>query len=360
MSISILHIAPQNFAGVPYSIVKAERKSGFDSCLITMWPHPYGFKEDECLDLPLVAGNFITKIQRALKTTPQTLNLRRKDLNEIPPKWRGDKFPAKQLFALRDKIWEKRLIKAGFPKRLNDYDIVVLDGGIPLLRSGKWILDWVLRGGKLATTYYGSDLRQHGVIPKIDKAASVVFVMEFDHRFIHPRSTWLPFPFDPINLPNAKAPNGPIRIGHVASHRSAKGTNEIISAINNVARRIHVEPVIIEKKPHAETIALKSSCHIFIDQLGELGYGISGLESVAMGIPTVVELLPDHEKFLGSHPFAVANKKTLPDVLVKLALNKNLRMDMISRGKIWLDEFHNPIKTTNIIIEKYNELGWIS
>ncbi|HHS50588.1 MAG TPA: hypothetical protein ENN07_05680 [candidate division Zixibacteria bacterium] len=360
MSLSILHIAPQNTAGVPFEIVRGERARGIDSHLITMWHHPYGFPNGECLNLPFAAGGIVSKFQRLLKTTPKTVNRRRSDGGALPPIWRGDRFPAKQLFAMRDVLWESKLRKLGFPERLNDYGIIVLDGGIPLLRSGKWILNWASRGGKLATTYYGSDLRQHGVLPQIDEAAGAVFVMEFDHKSLHPRATWLPFPFDASNIQPANPPESAIRIGHVASVRSAKGTDIIIDAIRRAGEAVECEPVIIEKRPHKETLALKSTCHIFIDQLGELGYGISGLESLAMGIPTVVELLPDHEKFLGDHPFAVANADNLADVLVELARNSDRRAEMAERGRIWLDEFHNPNRTIDTIFERYTELGWLS
>jgi len=359
MSLSILHIAPQNFAGVPYEIVEAERKRGIDSWLITMWPHPYGFGEDECLDLPFAANDLTRLFQRLFKTTPKTRNIRRIGLSELPPKWNGHKFPANMLFNLRDALWRPKYRKAGFPQRLDKFDIVVLDGGLPLLRSGKWILEWAHRGGRLVTTYYGTDLRQHGVIPAIDEAAKAVFVMEFDHTLIHPEAVWLPFPFDPSGLPKANPPGGPIRIGHVATNRSAKGTDSIIAAIDKLARKIKIEPVIIERMPHDKTIELKSTCHIFIDQLGELGYGISGLESLAMGIPTVVQLLPDHEKFLGKHPFVVADSKSLSDVLEKLAGDPELRREKGDFGRRWVREFHDPNRAIDIILNKYSKLGWL-
>jgi len=361
MPLSILHIAPQNIAGVPFEIVKEERRRGINSLLVTICPHPYGFGEDECLDLPFAAGRTTRFLQRVLGTTPAKSNKRRRDPSEIPPKWNGDKFPANLLFSIRDRIWEPKLRKAGFPERLEEYDIVVLDGGIPLLRSGNWILRWAERGGHLATTYYGTDLRQHGVIPAIDNASGAVFVMEFDHRFLHPRAVWLPFPFDPTVLPRANPPkNGSIRIGHAAAYRPSKGTDTIYNAIREVGKKYSVEPVIIERLPHKETLELKSTCDIFIDQLGELGYGISALESLAMGIPTIVELLPDHEEFIGDHPFVVANSENLPDILAGLVEDDERRKRLSEKGRRWVEEFHNPARAVNIILEKYRNLGWFA
>jgi len=360
VKLSILHIAPQNTAGVPFEVVKEERRRGINSRLITMWRHPYGFEEDECLELPLVAGGFVKLMQRVFGTTPKTVSTRKTDLADLPPKWRGDRFPVEELFSLRDFFWEKKLRKAGFPARFDDYDIIMLDGGMPLLRAKLWELDWVKKGGKLAVTYYGSDLRQRGVIPEIDNAAGAVFVFEFDHRFLHPRAKWLPFPFSANDLPKANPTNGKIRIGHVATNRSAKGTNFIIETLNELAKKRDIEPVIIKRVPHDETLKLKASCHIFIDQLSELGYGISGLESLAMGIPTVVELWKDHEEFIGENPFIVANKNNLFNVLDKLIADKELRETLSQRGPEWVARFHNPARTLDIIMKEYNNIGWIT
>ncbi|MCD6501771.1 glycosyltransferase family 1 protein, partial [bacterium] len=105
---------------------------------------------------------------------------------------------------------------------------------------------------------------------------------------------------------------------------------------------------------------LKASCHIFVDQLGELGYGISGLESLAMGIPTVVQLLPDHEKFIGEHPFVVADSENLPEILETLATNPDLREGKSAMGREWVKRFHDPNRAIDIILKKYAELGWLS
>jgi len=360
MAISILHIAPQNTAGLPYEIVKLERKFGFDSKLITMWKHPYGFKEDECLELPAVAGPIITRMQKLLRTTPQSPNKRRTNPEKIPPEWNGHRFPSRQLFAARDFIWEKKMRKLGFPERLYDYDIIVLDSGIPLLRSCKWISQWTNKKSKLSTFYYGTDLRWHGVLPQIANLTKAVFVFEFDHIALYPKASWLPYPFDTINFHSAKPKNNsPIRIGHAALRRSSKGTDIIIDVLKKLQHTYNIEPVLIERVEHQKALRLKASCDIFIDQLGELGYGISGLESLAMGIPTVVELLQDHEKFLGDHPFINANANNLEDKLISLIEDFTYR-DTISRASIeWVKKFHNPERTMDIILTKYKELDWI-
>src|SRR5438045_4626822 len=52
----ILHIAPENTAGVPYNVMKMQNESGFTSRLITFYKIPFNFPEDICLDLKLPRG----------------------------------------------------------------------------------------------------------------------------------------------------------------------------------------------------------------------------------------------------------------------------------------------------------------
>ena len=53
---SILHIAPENTAGVPYNVMEMQRRFGFTSRLLTFYKIPFDFPEDICLNLTLPRG----------------------------------------------------------------------------------------------------------------------------------------------------------------------------------------------------------------------------------------------------------------------------------------------------------------
>jgi hypothetical protein len=57
----ILHIAPENTAGVPFNLMNMQRKHGYHSRLITFYKIPFSFSEDICLDLPLPRSKFAMK-----------------------------------------------------------------------------------------------------------------------------------------------------------------------------------------------------------------------------------------------------------------------------------------------------------
>ena len=121
----------------------------------------------------------------------------------------------------------------------------------------------------------------------------------------------------------------------------------------------NIEIVLIENLPYDIALRKKSELDIFIDQLGELGYGISGLESLAMGIPTVCQILPDFEKFLGEHPFVNADEQNLEDVLMELIESPQMRTEFGEKGKLWVRKVHNPVDAIEPLLETYREEGWI-
>ena len=78
----ILHIAPENFAGVPLTIVKAERELGHYSRLITFYKSS-GFEQDINLDLPFVYSPLINRIRDSYyrSTLTNKLNIPSKTRN---------------------------------------------------------------------------------------------------------------------------------------------------------------------------------------------------------------------------------------------------------------------------------------
>ena len=157
-----------------------------------------------------------------------------------------------------------------------------------------------------------------------------------------------------------KITDGQIRIGHSPTRRSTKATDTILAILNKLAEKFkNIEIILIENLPYRQSLLKKSKLDIFIDQLGELGYGISGLEALAMGIPTVCEILPDFENFLGEHPFINTNAKNLEKVLIELIENLKMRAEFGEKGKLWVRKVHNPIDAIEPLLEIYRKEGWL-
>jgi len=353
----VLHISSENFAGVPYSVVRAERLAGVDSHIVTLMPSPYGHPQEDSLNLPLFSGGIVSKIRTLVGSSAPIDNVRYRG-EQIPPVWNPSPV-GKILFALRDFLWDFKVKNSRWVRELDSYDALALDGGIGFLRSGKYVLGWAKKHGCLITIYYGSDLRKRGVIPRIDSAARYVFTFEFDHTLIHPGAKFMFYPFFADDMPPRRMrDDGKVRIGHSPTRRSTKGTDVILTVLERLREKFpQVEIVLIEGLPYQKALELKSEIDIFIDQLSELGYGVSSLEALAMGIPVVCQILPDFERFLGEHPFVNADERTLENVLIQLVKSEDMRIDYGERGREWVRRVHSPVDAIEPLLGVYRKEG---
>ncbi len=336
----ILHIAPFNFSGVPIEFVKAERALGHHSRLITLGRDPRGYEEDICLSLPFLRSTLLRSVKRVVSRRIEQTNITPIP-DETPLVWRPKGRMEAFLTAMRDKIW-KHVMKEFLSRfDLSQFDLYQLDGGHGLLRSGELLKQVKERGKKIVCCYLGSDLRLRGVIPAIDRMSDLNLTVEFDHLGLHPNIHHIFYPFDVRKFHIRKGENDLLRIAHAPTSRQAKGSDTIISVVSELERKYPVRLVLMQNLSHAKVIELKYTCDIMIDQLGQLGYGINSLESLAMGIPTCTSLYKDYESYLGAHPFINVNEENLRERLIGLIEDKGLRRQKAAEGRAWVERFHD-------------------
>ena len=158
-----------------------------------------------------------------------------------------------------------------------------------------------------------------------------------------------------MDLPQPRN-NNVLKIGHAPTRRSAKGSDRILQALHRLRRRHAFEIVLIENLPFEQAMRLKAGCDLFIDQIGELGYGVNSLEALSMGIPTVVELKEDFESFLKPHPFLTVHSATLEVDLERWIMDKQARDKAGVYGIKWVNERHAPDKVSARILQKLFDL----
>lgn len=348
----ILHFAFENFARIPSTLVRAERKLGHESILVTLYHTFQNYaEEDYCLDLPHVASRFITRIKQVLHVDSVNLNGKRQKYSASPPIWRAPNAFSRWLIYFRDRLWKGKIWDYLNKININSFNVLILDGGAGFLRSGEIVQELKQRGLKIVIYYCGSDLRTRGIIETVDCLADFRFTFEYDHTLL---DSSLPFMFAPFNLPqmeNTSAPKSEkIRIGHAPTKRAIKGTNIILDRLNKLKQKYPIEIVLIENQPYTKALSLKKNCDIFIDSVGEIGYGINSLESLAMGIPTAVEILPDLELLLGDHPLINISTNNIEEKIIPYIESNQLRAEVGEKSKIWVQQFHNPVAIARKIL----------
>jgi hypothetical protein len=359
--LKILHLCDQNWVGSASTFVRYHTRLGNYSRLVTLSRCASRFEEDICLDLPLVKGSpfdmtvkkFVNLLHRGAPKTVDTGGARI---------WRPRSRFETLLFAMRDTLWASRIYSVVERHDLLSFDIYHLESGSGFFRDSRIIKKLKAMGKRIVCYYLGTDLRDRGVIPEVDKLSDLNITTEFDHLSLHPglRFSFLPFEYEDYRVREQE--NKRLRICHAPRSRHLKGSDRIIEVCRQMEGKHDVELVLIEGKPHEEAIRIKATCDIAIDQIGDkggTGYGVNSLETLSMGIPTLTSFTPEFEAFLPDHPFITVTAADLPARLEEVILNPELRKRKGAEGRRFVEQYHDPEKIVRSIYAIYRELGWV-
>lgn len=337
----ILHIAVENFAGVPYDFYRMHNSCGDFSRLVTLHGNIRGFSEDICLNFPISRSGFAQKWRRK-KHNDTLRNEEVHKLHYFKPK----NYIEQLYFDLTDSIRTSSIEKAIRTYNLDGFSIIHYDGGLDFTRKPKKSLEWKKQGKKIVTCYYGSDLRARGIIKELDEITDLRLTSEFDHLDYADNIHYLFYPYDTKELPDPiKNETKRIRIVHSPTNRQFKGTNGIIKVIEKLSMSFPIDFFLLENKSREKVLEIKRTCDICIDQVGGLnggtGYGKSGLETLSMEIPTITNMTEQYSRWLPENPFVVANNiNELEDSLVNLIEQPDLRRELGIKGKKWVHTYH--------------------
>ncbi len=345
----ILHIASENIAGVPGILVKAERRMGHYSRLMTYFKSPRSHWDDIVLNLPFSNTWSFRNLKRTAKIG--TYGYLKKKGN--PPVWKPGKIE-KTIYLFRDILWDFHINP--LKEFIRSFDCYFLDGGLGFLRNGKFIESLKKTGKKIVILYLGSDLRARGVLPHIEKLADAIFTTEFDHTFIHPEVQYIPFPFEVDKFKKKEIlKSNKITICHAPTKRYLKGTEFLLKAVDELKNKFDFDFLLIENKPHKEVLEIKEQkCDVLVDQLtdfGGFGYGMNSMECLSMGIPSITYINPQYEKFLKTHPFINANKDNIKDVLTKVLTNPKILLKKSAESRDWVEKEHDYINVSKFILD---------
>ncbi len=353
--LKILHLAPQNYAGVPYSYYRMHIACGDQSRLVTYHKNPLSFPEDICLNLPL--PNFkLAKLWRR-----QKVDSREESLSTEAPVFNPKNIFEKLYFDFNDYIKKDTINSAIEKYDLNNFDIIHYDAGLDFYRNARQAIEWKKMGKKIVSVFYGSDLRIRGVIKELDEISDLSITSEYDHLALKKDLEYLFYPYDSSELPEKQnEKNEVFTIVHSPTNRKYKGTELIISVIEKIKKEKKINFVLLENCPREEVLEAKSKSDICIDQvggtMGGTGYGKAGLESLGIGIPTITNMTQDYQNWLPDNPFVIANnEKELYQSLNELFDNKNLCEEIGAKSKKWLDEYHGYKSVNKKLYELYRK-----
>ena len=329
--IKILHIAPQNFAGMPMDFVNMHRQYGAESRLVTLYKNTLNFEEDICINLPLHTGK-IAKGWRDKKVSEKKFYKPKNNLENI-------------YFKFRDFRNRSRITSVIDKYKLYDFDIYHFDGGMDLFRDLRFAKEVKRRGKKIVCCYFGSDLRTRGIFKELDDMSDLNLTVEYDHIKLHNNINYLYFPFD-VNQYKFDFKDLPkVKIIHSPTNRLYKGTDRIIRVIEELKKEKDFDFILAEGIKREKLLEMKRECNLAIDQvggeLGGTGYGKNSIENLAMGLPTITEFAGDYSNFIEENPFISCNIFNLKDTINKIIENPKTLAEYADNGRKWVEKFHS-------------------
>ena len=351
----ILHITPENIQDVPGLLSRSHAYFGDEGVLATMVHSRLGFPNGILLNYPFLNSGPFSRMGKVMGR--DNVNVLE---TELRLKIKGEQPLDKVYFRSRDYLWLYRLNRAWRRYGLDNYDIYHFDGDVPFIFGNRILKK--LTGKRIVTHFFGSELRRWGMNPYLRNYAQLRFTSELDHTKIDPSLVFVPIPYEVGSIKPRGSENKVVRVGHSPTRRAAKGTADIVAAINELRKEMNFEFLLIEGVSHRECMDLKATCDIGIDQIGNYagtGYGRSGLEFLALGIPTITEIPGEYEKLLPGHPFIKATVGSFKQTLRLVLTNRRLRQERRRQGIAWVHDFPNPKRIISRIYEEYGKIGWI-
>ena len=360
----ILYISPENTVGTLSSWKRAHEAKGNECTFITLYKSKNKYDPGICLDLPLV--NTSSWYLRGRHRYYQLFRGELGDYKErdgYPPMWEPNTKLEKMYFQFRDWLWHFKVEPAIENLRLMDYNIIHLEWGLEFYRDGRFVDRLVETEKPIVCTYHGQDMRTRGVIPKIDEASGLNITSELDLLKRHPDIYYLFLPFNTNQFSPDYHVRKKIRICHSPTNRYYKGSETIILTCETIAKENkNVEFILIENQSYDETLRIKQSCDILVDQVhnrGGWGYGMNSIEALSMGLCCVTELVPEYVDFIPNHPFVNVTGENLLNSLRNLIDNSTKILEYKKKAREWVVNKHDLTYTTEKLYELYREKDWL-
>jgi len=352
--IKILHITPQNFAGVPIDFVRMHRSENYYSRLVTFFKNTMEYDEDICLNLPFRTGSTAKK-WRDYKYVGNVA----KDSENKLKYYKPYNFAESIYFVYRDFVNKNKIEKAINEYDLLGFDVYHFDGGMDFFRDCRFAKKIKRSGKKIVCCYYGSDLRTRGIFKDLDEISDLNLTIEFDHLKLKSNIHYLFLPFDVENYKMKQVFNSKIKIVHSPTNRLFKGTDKILKVIEELKEEKDFEFILLEGMNRKDVLKIKSECDLAIDQVGGVlggsGYGKNSLENISMGVPTITEFTPDYLRFLPENPFIHSNINDLKEKIISIIDNPPILEEYAVKGRKWVEKYHS-FKSVNVrLTELYLE-----
>ena len=159
-----------------------------------------------------------------------------------------------------------------------------------------------------------------------------------------------------FNAPNVD--RAPVFL-HVPTEPKVKGTEEIAAAFEQLRREGHAfEFKQMRRLTQTEFYRELAACDVYVDELRCGSYGVSAVEAMASGKPTVTYIRPDLvREYPPELPLVNANPDTITSVLRQLICEPKWRGDLAVQSRRFVEKYHDSLVVARDMMDIYRQVG---
>jgi len=363
MNLKILYISPENTVGTLGLWKQIHEARGNECTIITMYETKHDYDSGICLGLPLISTeSWYSQFRHKYYQHHRGELGDYKEKKGFPPIWEPYSFTENMYFKFRDWIWHFYIEPAIEKYGLMDYDIYHFDWGLDLYRDSRFAKRIAKLGKPIVCTYHGQDMRTRGVIPEMDFLSQLNLTSELDLIEKHPNLNYLFLPFDTNQFIASETVHAPIRVCHSPTNRYYKGSKDLIPVCEKLDKEGLISFNLIENQAYEKVIQQKQESDILVDQVnnrGGWGYGMNSVESLAMGLVCMTELIDPYQKFIPDHPFVHITAETFELSLRKLISDPLAFIEKKKESKQWVEKYHGFKSVSHALYDYYKINKWI-
>lgn len=221
---------------------------------------------------------------------------------------------------------------------------------------------------QVGADYYNdrTDAQKRIQIGRMAKFCSKIYGLNPDLLYVLPKGTeFLPYShisFEEWEAHYTQTKNRPLRIGHAPSNRKGKGTDFVISALEELkAEGYEFEFVLIEGVSNAEAKLIYQGIDVLVDQLFFGWYGGLAVEAMALGKPVLVYLREEDLKFIPKEmkeelPFINVHSGSIKEGLkYVMDMPREELVELAKKSRTFVLKWHDPIAIASRLIRDYQE-----
>ena len=158
--------------------------------------------------------------------------------------------------------------------------------------------------------------------------------------------------------------NGTVRIVHTPNHRGVKGTEFLIQAVEDLKDEgLDIELVLLEHKTNDKVLEELRNSDILAEQFILTGYGLSGIEGMATGIPVLSNLENEEYtrvfrrySYLNECPILSTSPENIKENLRILIKHPELRKQLGIAGRKYVEKYHSYMAAKYIFSNVYEKI----